>query len=115
MINAANGVGVGGGAAVLSNSVVSSNSVAGIAISGGGINIDAMRISFNAIGIKQERSTRPTMTVRSIPLACRARSTRIRTIASRITVQAERSRQSAAQPIRLGCSKNDDRSGSAMT
>ncbi|WP_210161806.1 hypothetical protein [Bradyrhizobium japonicum] len=74
LINAANGVGVGGGAAVLSNSVVSSNSVAGIAISGGGINIDAMRISFNAIGIKQERSTRPTMTVRSIPLACRARS-----------------------------------------
>ncbi|OSJ21664.1 hypothetical protein BSZ19_49495 [Bradyrhizobium japonicum] len=54
VINAASGVAVGAGAAVhLSNSVVSSNSVAGIAISGGGINIDATTISFNTIGIKQ--------------------------------------------------------------
>ncbi|MET4753848.1 right-handed parallel beta-helix repeat-containing protein [Bradyrhizobium sp. RT11b] len=54
VINAASGIGVGAGAAVhLSNSVVSSNSVAGIAISGGGINIDATTISFNTIGIKQ--------------------------------------------------------------
>ncbi|MET4089351.1 right-handed parallel beta-helix repeat-containing protein [Bradyrhizobium sp. S3.5.5] len=54
VINAASGIGVGAGAAVhLSNSVVSSNSVAGIAISGGGINIDATTISFNTIGVKQ--------------------------------------------------------------
>ncbi|UGX96534.1 hypothetical protein G6321_00015865 [Bradyrhizobium barranii subsp. barranii] len=54
VINAASGIGVGAGATVhLSNSVVSSNSVAGIAISGGGINIDATTISFNTIGVKQ--------------------------------------------------------------
>lgn len=47
VINAASGIGVGAGAAVhLSNSVVSSNSVAGI-------NIDAKTISFNTIGVKQ--------------------------------------------------------------
>ena len=58
VINAASGIGVGAGAAVhLSNSVVSSNSVAGIAISGGGINIDATTISFNTIGVKQVGGT----------------------------------------------------------
>jgi hypothetical protein len=54
VINAANGVAVGAGAAAhLSNSLVSSNAIAGIAISGGGINVDATTITFNAIGIKQ--------------------------------------------------------------
>ncbi|MDI3566251.1 hypothetical protein [Bradyrhizobium sp. Arg816] len=112
VINAASGIGVGAGAAVhLSNSVVSSNSVAGIAISGGGINIDAATISFNTIGIKQVGGSVncPTMTFRSTAPACPARSTRIRTIASRTTVPAERSRQSAARPIRPDCSKNENR------
>jgi len=54
VINAANGVAVGtGGAVHLANSVVASNSVAGISISGGGINISNSTISFNAIGVKQ--------------------------------------------------------------
>jgi hypothetical protein len=54
VINAANGVAVGtGGAVHLGNSQVSSNSVAGVVISGGGINVDATTISFNLVGIKQ--------------------------------------------------------------
>ncbi len=54
VINSASGVAVGAGAAVhLSNSLVSSNSVAGISISGGGINVDATTISFNLVGVKQ--------------------------------------------------------------
>jgi len=54
VINAHNGVAVGAGAAVhLSNSLVSSNSTAGIAISGGGINVDATTITFNGIGINR--------------------------------------------------------------
>jgi hypothetical protein len=54
VINAVNGVVVGAGGAVhLSNSLVSSNSNAGITISGGGINVDGTTVSFNAIGIKQ--------------------------------------------------------------
>lgn len=54
VINSANGVAVGAGGAVhLSNSVVSSNSIAGISISGGGINVDSTTISHNAIGVKQ--------------------------------------------------------------
>ncbi|WP_038934793.1 hypothetical protein [Bradyrhizobium japonicum] len=65
VINAASGIGVGAGAAVhLSNSVLSGKSVAAIAISGGGINIDATTISFNTIGVKQVggRSTCSTTT-----------------------------------------------------
>ncbi|QPF93849.1 right-handed parallel beta-helix repeat-containing protein [Bradyrhizobium commune] len=58
VINAASGVAVGTGAAVhLSNSLVSSNSVAGISISGGGVNVDDTTIPFNAIGIKQTGGT----------------------------------------------------------
>lgn len=58
VINSGSGVAVGNGAAVhLSNSVVSSNSVAGVSISGGGINVDATTISFNAIGVKQTGGT----------------------------------------------------------
>jgi len=54
VINAASGIAVGtGGAVHLSNSLVSSNSVGGIVISGGGINVDATTISFNLVGIKQ--------------------------------------------------------------
>jgi hypothetical protein len=65
VINAASGIGVGAGAAVhLSNSVVSSNSVAGIAISGGGINIDATRSpsTRSASSKSADRSTCPTTT-----------------------------------------------------
>jgi hypothetical protein len=54
VINAGVGVAIGAGAAVhLSNSLVSSNATAGIAISGGGINVDATTITFNGIGIQQ--------------------------------------------------------------
>jgi len=54
VINAHNGVAVGAGAAVhLSNSLVSSNSTSGIAISGGGINVDATTVTFNGIGINR--------------------------------------------------------------
>ncbi|QOG22109.1 right-handed parallel beta-helix repeat-containing protein [Bradyrhizobium sp. SEMIA] len=54
VINAASGVAVGTGAAVhLSNSLVSSNSVAGVSISGGGINVDATTITHSQIGVKQ--------------------------------------------------------------
>jgi hypothetical protein len=65
VINAASSIGVGAGAAVhLSNSVVSSNSVAGIAISGGGINIDATTIfsTRSASSKSADRSTCPTTT-----------------------------------------------------
>ncbi|WFT92876.1 hypothetical protein QA633_31760 [Bradyrhizobium barranii] len=58
-------IGVGAGAAVhLSNSVVSSNSVAGIAISGGGINIDATTSpsTRSASSKSADRSTCPTTT-----------------------------------------------------
>ncbi|WLA54332.1 right-handed parallel beta-helix repeat-containing protein [Bradyrhizobium diazoefficiens] len=58
VINAASGVAVGNGAAVhLSNSLVSSNSVGGVVISGGGINVDSTTISFNAVGVKQTGGT----------------------------------------------------------
>jgi hypothetical protein len=54
VVNAASGIVIGTGAAVhVSNSVVSSNTVAGISITGGGVNVDATTIAFNAIGIKQ--------------------------------------------------------------
>jgi hypothetical protein len=58
VINAHNGVAVGAGAAVhLSNSLVSSNSTSGIAISGGGINVDATTVTFNGIGINRTGGT----------------------------------------------------------
>jgi hypothetical protein len=54
VINSGTGVAVGAGAAVhLSNSLASSNASSGIAISGGGINVDATTVSFNTIGVKQ--------------------------------------------------------------
>jgi hypothetical protein len=58
VINANNGVAVGAGGAVhLSNSVVSSDASAGIAISGGGINVDATAVTFNGVGVKQTGGT----------------------------------------------------------
>jgi hypothetical protein len=52
VINATNGIAIGAGAAVhLSNSLVSSNASSGVAISGGGINVDGTTITFNGIGI----------------------------------------------------------------
>ena len=54
VINATNGFLVGAGAAVhLSNSLVSSNVGSGIAISGGGINVDGTTITFSGIGINR--------------------------------------------------------------
>jgi hypothetical protein len=99
VINAHNGVAVGAGAAVhLSNSLVSSNSTSGIAISGGGINVDATTLPSmgSASTGREERSTCPTTISRSTPPAYPAPSAPIRTTASPTTAQAGQSRPSAA-------------------